>query len=140
ERVLERTPREPDRARRRVDPGDVEPVLERVERRAVRLRNVALGQAAEPVRRRHAEPVETEVERRQAVVADLVDRGGRKARGNGAALLLDQQRDEPAALRLAGRGVGLAREEDDEVGLHRVAAPALLTADDVLVAVALRAT
>src|SRR5207248_7717422 len=96
-------------------------------------------ESAEPVRRRHAEAIEVQAEGAEPVVADLVDRRPGEPGGKAPALLLDEERDEPAALRLAGRGIGLAREQDDEVGIQRVAAPALLAPHDVLVADALGA-
>ena len=103
QRVLERAAREPDRARRGVDAGDVEAVHRRVEGAARGARGVrgVVGARAEQRVGRHAQVVEDEVERRDAVVADLVDRRAGEAFREAVALLLDQEALEAARAVLA---------------------------------------
>src|SRR5262249_45969187 len=133
ERVLERTAGEPDGTCRGVDAGDVE-AMERGVEGTLRLRRGALAQGADAVPRRHAQAVEPEVEGGEAEVPDLVDRLGAEPIRELAALLLDEERHEAASLRLSGLGIPLPAEEQDEVRVERIAAPALLAADDVVVA------
>src|SRR5262249_35571848 len=138
ERVLERTAGEPDGTCRGVDAGDVE-AMERGVEGTLRLRRGALAQGADAVPRRHAQAVEPEVEGGEAEVPDLVDRLGAEPIRELAALLLDEERHEAARLRLPGLGIPFPAEEEDEVRVERIATPALLAADDVLVTLALGA-
>src|SRR5207249_4160840 len=123
--VLHRAAGEPDGPRRGVDARDVEAVERSVEG-APPLRRGPLAEGADAVPRRHAEAVEPEVEGGEAEVPDLVDRLRAEAVRELASLLLDDERHQAAGLRLPGLGILFAAEEEDEVRVERIPAPALL--------------
>ena len=76
-----------------------------------------------------------EVPGEEAVVADLVDRRAREPGRELAARLLHDQRGEAGCTLLPRLWILGAAQQLDEVGRLRVADPALVTGDDVVVAV-----
>ena len=130
ERVVERRLRDADPARRDVDAADLDPAHEVLEA----LADAVL--AAEDARRRRAEPVEDELGRLDALVAELGEARHRDLEAGRVrlGLLLDDEARHPGVRGLGG-GVGL-REEHHDPGSPAVRDPELLSRDDVVVALA----